>query len=41
MITAQCHLCKEHFEVPTTRGANLVMMHQIPCRSCYNKREEE
>lgn len=41
MIKAQCHVCKKHIEVPSTWAASYVMVHQIPCRTCFNKEEEE
>jgi hypothetical protein len=37
MNTAQCHICERQFEVPTTHAMHYVMIHQIPCRDCFNK----
>jgi hypothetical protein len=37
MITAECFNCFESFQVPTIWSANYVMMHQIPCRACFEK----
>ncbi len=36
-ITVACAKCGKELPVPTQRAANYVMMHQIPCRACYQK----
>jgi len=35
MIKAQCHMCRELFEVPNNRALTYVMMNLIPCRACH------
>jgi hypothetical protein len=37
MITAQCFLCKESFQVPSTWSCHYVMINQVPCRDCFHK----
>ena len=37
MIKAQCHMCRELFEVPDNRALTYVMMNMLPCRACFNK----
>jgi hypothetical protein len=36
LIKAQCYFCKNYFEVPTIRAANLVMLHNLPCPPCLD-----
>lgn len=36
-IYAQCHVCAKMIEVPSTSAASYIMVHQIPCKECYDR----
>jgi len=39
LLYAECAFCHEMYQVPTVEAQNYIMLHQMPCRSCFNAYE--
>jgi len=39
LLYAECHICRQLLPVPTIKAQNYIMMHQLPCRACFNDDE--